>query len=198
MRGGGAFVCASERGKHKSRSRAITAARLETRECDECVLSIAISPLFSAHFVVLPLLTPCLAVCLSKRRGGGVLWCHYPVTAPHSSTSYCRERNRQRTPPSPLPLLNSLLSFFFFFAFVSLSFPLRRKGCVALPLTETPSHCKRMSLSHGKQSAFIMPYQRGPPSRSSGSRDTPAQRMCLGPVASRGSRSMYPGNSART
>lgn len=187
-RGVVAFVCASERGKHKSRSRAITAARLETRECDECVLSIAISPLFCAHFVVLPLLTPRLAVCLSKRSGGGgmdsrLLRCHYPVTAPHSSTA-ANGTQRNATP------------YFLYFAFVSLSFPLRWKGCVALPRTDTPSHCKRMSLSQGKQSAFIMPYQRGPPSRCS--RDTPAQRMCLGPVANGGSRSTDPGNGART
>lgn len=199
--GGGPFVCVSERGKHKSRSRAITAARLETRQCDECVLSITISPLFSALFVVLPFLTPRLAVCLSKRRGRGdglpavmvSLSCH------GASLLYVLLLRTEPTknPPSPPPLLNSLLSFFFF-AFVSLSFPLRRKGRVALPLTGTPSHCKRMSLSHGKQSAFIMPYQRGPPSRSSGSRDTPAQRMCLGPVAGGGSRSTDPGNGVQT
>lgn len=98
-----------------------------------------------------------------------------------------------KEPPIP-PAPPQLLTFFF----VLLSFPLRRKGYVALPLTETPAHCKRMSLSHGKQSAFIMPYQRGPPSRSSGSRDTPAARMCLGPVASWGSRSTNLGNGAQT
>lgn len=158
--------------------------------------------MFSAHFVVLPLLTP-TSRCLSVRGSGGggmdswLLWCHYPVTAPHSSTSYCRERNRRRTPPNPHRPAAAPY-FLYFFAFVSSSFPLRRKGCVPLPLTETPSHCKRMSLSHGKQSAFIMPYQRRPPSRSSGSRDTPAQRMCLGPVASGGSRSTDPGNRAWT
>lgn len=128
---GGAFVCASERGKHKSRSRAITAARLETRECDECVLSIAISPLFSAHFVVLPLLTPRLAVCLSKRRWwwwGGAgrdglpavmvsLSCHgasllYVLLSPMEPTT---------NPPYPHPHRPSSTPYFLFFFFLHLS-----------------------------------------------------------------------------
>lgn len=41
------------------------------------------------------------------------------------------------------------------------------KGCVPLPLSKAPSHCKRMSLSHRKQSAFIMSYLRGPPRQQS-------------------------------
>lgn len=43
------------------------------------------------------------------------------------------------------------------------SVPLRRRGCTKPPLLKAPSHCKRMSLSHRKQSAFIMSYLPGPP-----------------------------------
>lgn len=37
------------------------------------------------------------------------------------------------------------------------------KVCALVPLAKTPSHCKRMSLSQRKQSAFIMSYLPGPP-----------------------------------
>lgn len=46
-------LCLCVRGKHKSHSPAIKATRLETWECAVCIFSISISPLFSAHFVLL-------------------------------------------------------------------------------------------------------------------------------------------------
>lgn len=50
-----------------------------------------------------------------------------------------------------------------FFFLLSSSSPSQTKGCMALPLVKAPFHCKRMSLSHRKQSAFIMSYLPGLP-----------------------------------
>lgn len=64
-------LCLCVREKHKSHSPAIKATRLETRECAECIFSISISPLFSAHFVVMSFLTPLIPVApyyLSKGK----------------------------------------------------------------------------------------------------------------------------------
>lgn len=46
-------LCVCVRGKHKSQSSAMKAARLETQECAECIFSPSLSPLFSPHPVVL-------------------------------------------------------------------------------------------------------------------------------------------------
>lgn len=58
-------LCLRVREKHKSHSPAIKAARLETWECAECIFSISVSPLFSAHFVVMSFLTPLIAISFS-------------------------------------------------------------------------------------------------------------------------------------
>ncbi len=58
-------LCLCVREKHKSHSPAIKAARLETRECAECIFSSSISALFSSHFVVMSFLTPLIPISYS-------------------------------------------------------------------------------------------------------------------------------------
>lgn len=58
-------------------------------------------------------------------------------------------------------------TFFFSFLLSFFSLPLRLRVARHCPLVKAPSHCKRMSLSHRKQSAFIMSYLPGPPRQQS-------------------------------
>lgn len=81
--------------------------------------------------------------------------------------------------------MSAVLTFFLLFIFFSRlpSVPLRRRGCTKPPLLKAPSHCKRMSLSHRKQSAFIMSYLPGPRWQQSW---YPGRANAFGPRGSRG------------
>lgn len=78
-----------------------------------------------------------------------------------------------------LPLCLHFLSFFFFPFSCS---PSQTEGRTALPLLKAPSHCKRMSLSHCKQSAFIISYLLRPPRQQSWYE---GRASVFGPVACR-------------
>lgn len=134
------FVCMSE---HKFRSHLIKVARLVTHQD---ALNTFLLSLFSAGFVVLPRssLSPSH---LSEGRNGFLLFHSFL----HTLHLICMNGRRLATPPVlPCCCLRSLL-------------PPPSKGCAPAPLANTPSHCKRMSLSQRKQSAFIMSYLPGPP-----------------------------------
>lgn len=154
-------LCVCVRGKHKSQSSAMKAARLETQECAECIFSPSLSPLFSPHPVVLSYFSHSrfflFTIFLKGKMDSSAILSHTCLLYEHY-----------------FPHTHSSASHFYFLH--SLSFPLavltfsspspyssQSKGCMALHLLETPSHCKRMSLSQRKQSAFIMSYLPGPP-----------------------------------
>lgn len=114
-----------------------------TSGCAEYISSVS---LFSAVFVVLPRssLSPSH---LSEGKNGFLLFCSFLHTLPHI---LCMNGTIFTPPVLPCSCLHSLL-------------PPLSKGCAPAPLAKTPSHCKRMSLSQRKQSAFIMCYLPGPP-----------------------------------
>lgn len=138
-----AFVCVSEQKFH---SHLIKAARLVThQDALNTFLLCLCSPLSLLSFLVPPSLLP---TCLKGKMDSS--------SSAHSSTlcptSHLHEWNDIIYSSSP-PLLPPSLSLL----------PPLSKGCAPAPLAKTPSHCKRMSLSQRKQSAFIMSYLPGPP-----------------------------------
>lgn len=139
-----AGVC--QRGQ-KSHSHVIKAAWLETQECIEYLRVISISPLFSS-----------LSTFLFLK--GNKHFCHSALLQGHTFLTPLHHIHMTNT-----KFLQHSFSFPLFLS--SLCFPpyhsSRTKGCMALPLVKAPSHCKRMSLSHCKQSAFIMSYLPRPP-----------------------------------
>lgn len=152
------FVCVRKR--HKSHSPAIKATTLVIQECAGCIFPVSIYPLFSAHFVVLSshsnfLLHTCpkgewtLFFPLSTLVFPSVFVSHFPIML-----AIC-------------PLFFLLLPFLPFFPLLPPSALLRLQGCMVVPFVKAPSHCKRMSLSHRKQSAFIMSYLLRPPQQQS-------------------------------
>lgn len=134
------FVCVSE---HKSHSQAIKAARLVTHQdvLNTFFLSLC-SPLALLSFLTPPSL---LHTCLKGKKMDS------PPSAHSTTHLICMNGAISFTPLFlPRSCLHALL-------------PPLSKGCTPAPLAETPSHCKRMSLSQRKQSAFIMSYLPGPP-----------------------------------
>lgn len=190
-------LCLGVRGKHKSHSPAIKAARLETWECAECIFSISSSPLFSAHSSCSGFFVPatclkgemdssycCLNISLFSHCPRVLLYMHY-CYAHVCSSLLCVSLLRLNW--NLVLFFFRRLSFHFFVVLVPLPLPASflsssTQGCTALLLMQAPSHCKRMSLSHCKQSAFIMSYLPGPPWQQSW---YPGRENVFGPVASR-------------
>lgn len=208
-------LCLCVREKHKSHSPAIKATRLETRECAECIFSISISPLFSAHFVVMSFLTPLIPVApyyLSKGKKWTLL--NAILTSACNCVFLCHSVlfSSLLCLSFPLPqwhlliliflpyflhlLLSSLYLFFiyiFFFTSLPPSFPLRLRVAWRCPWwrhhpTVNEWVCHTANNLHS--SCLICPGLHG------SSHDTRAKRMCLGPWHA-GSRSTAQGNSTR-
>lgn len=141
------------------------------------------------------LLTTCLKEKWTLCRSDTRLQLRFPCVVVSSSVSLISTHS---SAPHFLCYIGTF-SFLFLSFFISLflSFflslhPSQSKGCMPLPLVKAPSHCKRMSLSHCKQSAFIMSYLPGPPQQQPWYQ---GRARVFVPVA--GSRSAAQGNSTR-
>lgn len=152
-------LCVRE--KHKSYSQAIKATRLETRKYAGCIF-LSPSLLCSLSFLSF------VSSLLPALREEWTLRFWYQTAARFLFVSQC-------------PLTHTLFQFVLYFLPPALTLhiflPLIQSppDCTAFPLAKTTSHCKRMSLSHSKQSAFIMSYLHA------SSHDSRAERACLGP-----------------
>lgn len=171
-------LCVYVREKHKSQSSVMKAARLETQERAECIFSFFISPLFSPHPGVLSHFSHSRFFLFTTYLKGKM-----DCTAILSHTFLLHEHYY---PHTLLPLISTFYTFFLSFGcphFLPPSpYSSQSEGCMALSLLETPSHCKRMSLSQRKQSAFIMSYLPGPPWQQS---RYPGRENVFGPLACR-------------
>lgn len=98
-------LCVRVRRKHKSQSSAIKAARLETRECAECIFSISLSPLFSPHPVVLSHSSHSRFSLFATRPKKGK-WTLLTAILSHSFLLY-----EHYFPHAPLSLISTILLF---------------------------------------------------------------------------------------